>query len=125
MLITTSQTGYGTEVLTNFSIIAGETVATAIAVSTGKPATPIDLTSYTLQMQINFPTPLLLNTTNNGITITDAAQGQAQVNIPSATSAELPQGSFPYDLWMKSPSGVDTPLLKGTFKVYPNVSPVP
>lgn len=125
MLITTSQTGYGTQVLTNFSMIAGETVATALAISTGTPAAPIDLTSYTLQMQINFPTPLLLSTANGGITITDPVQGQAQINIPSATSADLPQGSYPYDLWMKSPAGVETPLLKGSFKIYPAVSPVP
>ncbi len=123
MLISTSQNGYGTGFLTDISIIAGETVAISLVVSTN--GAPINLTGYSLEMQIQFPTPLLLDTDNGGITITNAAQGQTQVNISAEDSAALAQGSFAYDLWMKSGSGVNTPLLKGTFKVAPNISPVP
>lgn len=101
--------------ITSMSIIAGETVAQSLSVASG--GGPINLTGYTLKMQINFPTPLLLSTANGGITITDPTQGQAQINIAESVSAGLTVGRFAYEFWMISGGGAATPLLTGLFTV--------
>ena len=108
---------------TYMAIAAGETVAEALTIANG--STPVNLTGYTLKMQIEFPTPLLLTTGNGGITLTNAVQGQAQINISDTTSATLPSGSFPYDLWMVSGGGVATRILSGLFTVSQNLAPIP
>lgn len=84
----------------------------------------MNLSGYSLKMQIQFVTPLLL-TTSNGIAITDAVNGVAQINISDTISAGLTIGTFPYDLWMISGSGVATRLLYGSFTVSQNITPIP
>jgi hypothetical protein len=114
-----SATGYTTYI----AITAGETVALSMALSAN--STAINLTGYTLKCQINAPAPLALNTTNGGITVTNAAQGDIQLTISSTQSAAIPVGVYRFDLWMTSSGGVETPLLNGNFSVTPNISPVP
>lgn len=114
-----SQTGYTTYI----SIISGETVALAMTLSASE--LPINLTGYSLRCQINFPTPLLLTTANNGVIITNASQGAISLNIGSAQTADIEQGVFDFDLWMTSAGGGETPLLTGKFSVTPNITPVP
>ena len=115
----------------NIAITAGETVALAmtIAINTGTAAnpilTPINLNGYSLKMQINTPVPIDLNTTNGGIVITNAPAGQAQIKMPSSMTAPLPVGPYPYDLWMVSGDGIETPLWPGVFNVMQNITPVP
>jgi hypothetical protein len=108
---------------TNLSITAGETVAESLAIASG--GSPVNLTGYTLKMQINFPTPLLLTTGNSGITITDAAQGTAQINIADTASVLLSIGIYPYDFWMISGGGDATRILNGSFSVNQNIAPIP
>ncbi|MDX1974486.1 MAG: hypothetical protein SFT92_02295 [Rickettsiales bacterium] len=108
---------------TTISILSGETVALAMTLSSG--GSPIDLTGYSLKSQINFPTPLTLNTTNSGITITNAANGVISLNISSAQSSVVEQGAYDFDLWMTSPTDVETPLLTGKFLITPNIVAVP
>ena len=123
MLITLTPSAVGTGCETDLAIIAGETVARAITLAT--TSGPINLTGYGLKMLIAFPIPLLLTTDNGGITFTNASTGQAQLNIASETSSEFPFDGFPYDLWMVSGGGFETPLLAGLFIVNQNISPVP
>lgn len=105
-------------------IIAGETVATEISVTDGNND-PINITGYTVKMQIDFEEPLLLDTGNSGITITDGPAGKFQINISDIESAALDVGSFSYDCWMISGGGVSTPLLNGVFTVTQNITPIP
>lgn len=123
MLISATKSGGSTGYQTDVSIIAGETVALAANLSLN--GSPVNLTGYSLKMQINFQTPELLNTGNGGITITNAAQGAIQINMSSTLTAAFPRGSYPYDLWMVSGGGVETPLLTGNFSIAPSISPVP
>ena len=109
---------------TYITITAGETVALAMQIADASN-TPINLTGYTLKCQVNFPAPLSLTTANGGIAITNASQGQAQINISDAASAALPPGAYPFDVWMISGGGVATPLLAGNFTVTPNVALIP
>jgi hypothetical protein len=114
-----TQTGY----TTLMNLTAGDTVAQQITFATG--GTPINLSGCSLKCQINFPAPLVLNTTNGGIAITNAALGAAQINISSAVTAAIAPGSYAYDLWMVSPTGAETAMLAGLFIVTPNITVVP
>jgi len=110
---------------TYISIIAGETVALSLQV-TDASNTPINLTGYALKCQVNIqPTTLLLATSNSGITVINAAQGQVQINISDTASAALPAGTHSFDLWMISGGGQATPLLNGFFVVAPAVTSIP
>jgi hypothetical protein len=110
---------------TYITIIARETVALSLQV-TDVSNNPINLTGYSLKCQVNMhPATLLLATSNGGITITNAAQGQVQINISDTASAALPAGTYSFDLWMISGGGQATPLLNGFFVVAPAVTPIP
>jgi len=112
---------------TNIIIIAGETVAQGVPIAqlNGTVSTPINLTGYTAKMLINASTPLLLNTQNAGLTIPTPTNGIVIINITSAQSVALTPGSYSYDLFIVSASGVETAILAGTFTVALNNSPVP
>ena len=107
----------------NFLIAAGETVAEAVTIAAG--GVLVNLTGYSLKMQINFPSPLLLDTGNSGITTTNATQGAAQINISSATTETFGASSGLYDFWMISGSGVATRLFGGLFSVNSSITPIP
>jgi len=110
-------------VTTYLSIAAGETVAEAVTVVVD--GNPVNLTGYSLKMQIAFPTPLALNTGNGGITITDAAQGAFQINISDDISTLFWPGAYSFDAWMISGGGVATPLLAGLFTVTQAITVIP
>jgi hypothetical protein len=118
MLVNT-QGNANTGFLTTLSLPQGETVAQSVTVQN------TNLTGYTLKMRINFSTPLDLTTNNGGITLPDAANGLAQINITDSATADFAPGSYPYDLWMISPSGIATRLLNGSFIVQPQITPIP
>jgi len=110
---------------TSIGIIAGETVALSFALSQASGAA-MDLTGYSLKCQINVGAdPLTLNTMNGGITVPSPTTGQCVLNIASAVTASMPPGSYPYDVWIVSGAGVETPIFSGNFSVTANVSPVP
>ena len=104
---------------------AGETVATQLTISSGYPAVPIDLTGYTVKMQIGFSSPFLMDTGNGGITIVDAANGIIQINITAIQSEIFPIGGFPYDLFILSSSDNNVVrLIAGLFTVLQSVTPI-
>lgn len=118
MIVTLSGTA------TNLAIAAGETVAESLTIAAAGIA--LNLTGYTLKMQINFPSlPLLLTTTNGGIAITNATQGIVQINVADTVSDRLAVGTFPYDFWMISGGGIATRLLYGSFTIIQNITPIP
>ena len=108
---------------TNFALLQGETVAQQAQALLG--VVPINLTGYTIKSEIATPTPILLNTSNGGIIITDAVNGKFVINIPASTTAGMPQGTWVYDLFITSASGVETALFSGNFIIQTATTPVP
>jgi hypothetical protein len=109
----------------NMSLNQGEDVAKAMTLKTGSPLALMNLTGYSFKMQINFATPLVLSTSNSGITIPDPVNGLIQVNIASATTKTRPSVTTSYDFWMTSPGGQETFLWRGVCTVTPTQTTLP
>lgn len=108
----------------NAAMSQSETVDNQLAFTTDGTA-PFNLTGYTIQMQIGFPAPLLLNTTNGGITITSPpTDGLATINIADSISSEFPVGSYPYDLFTISGGGQSIRWFGGSFTVNQSETPL-
>ncbi len=108
----------------NLTVSAGETVATQLTLSSG--GSPVNLTGYTLKMQIGFDEPLLLDTGNGGISIVNAADGIIQINMAYTMTDQFAPGTYYYDLVSLSPG--DTTVMRviaGAFVVLETVTPVP
>jgi len=122
-LVVTLTGTVNTNLNVGMAMSAGETVATQITLSSG--GSPINLSGYSLKMQINFASPLELNTTNGGITIISASSGIVQINIADTVSEQFVTGNYPYDFWMISGGGIASRLLGGVFSVLQSISPIP
>ena len=112
----------------NLAITVGDDVSLAVTLLQSDGVTPINLTGYSLKTQINFSNPpgmTLLNTSNGGIVITNAAQGMFEVLMSTSFTANLVAGEYPYDLWWTNPSGAENKIFSGLFIVEQNVTPVP
>lgn len=116
---------------TNMCIALTETVAETIVLR-NEDETPIDITNYSIAMQINFTdedgnvNPLLLDTDNGGITINSpATDGAFTINVADTDTANFPVGSFSYDLFATTPDDVRTQILNGLFITRQNVTPIP
>ena len=101
---------------TNFSIVASETVYVG-PITITKNGSVLNLTSYTAQMIINTPNPIVLNTTNGGITIPTPANGQIFINMTSSATLAIPPGTYAYAASYTDGSGNVTAFLGGTFSV--------
>lgn len=106
------------------TLTQGESVSNQIAF-TSDGTTALNLTGYAIKMRINFPTPLDLNTTNGGITITNAVGGLARINIADTVTEEFEIGTFPYDLFTISGSGQSICWFSGDFVVQAGITPIP
>lgn len=108
---------------TNLTLSQGEGVSTPVIISIGLPpnTTPINLTGYSVEMQINFPALLLLTTSNGGITLPDAAAGETQINISGTMSNGFPIGEYPYDFWIISPDNTPWRIFGGLFTVLQSI----
>lgn len=86
---------------------------------------PVNLAGYSSRMQVRHfagsPTPVLTLTNGNGMTIT-AATGVISVAITAAALAQIPAGSYKYDLEIVSGAGAVTKLLGGDFDVAAEVT---
>lgn len=107
---------------TTISMIAGE--AGAIPLTINVAGSPLNLTSYSAKMQINFPVPVLFSTANGDIVITNAGAGQLQINI-TTSQTEQPSGTYSYDFWLTNGSGSPAPWLSGNFILSPSNTPIP
>lgn len=93
------------------------------------PGDPVDLTGYTARMQVrkkitDTDVVITLTTENNRIVL-GGASGEIMLLIDDTDTTPLPAGSWKYDLELESAGGITTRLLKGTFKVDPEVTRTP
>jgi hypothetical protein len=113
---------------TGLTITRGESVALAMTILQADGDTPLDLSGYGMKAEIDLAcgrSPLVLDTDDGGIVLTDPEAGEAQLLIDAAATAAIPPGDYPYDLWLVAPNGFELPLLQGLFTVVQNVTPVP
>lgn len=70
----------------------------------GGAPSPIDLTGSTVTMFIQYGTTKLTldNGTNGGVTLTDAANGEAEIALTYTQTAALPESGSRYELWRYS-----------------------
>jgi len=92
----------------------------------GTPGDPVDVTGYIARMQVR-PTiasatvTISLTTENDRITL-GGVNGEISLLIEDEDTADLVPGSYKYDLELESAGGTVTRLLKGNFKVDPEVT---
>jgi hypothetical protein len=121
MQVTNSYSPNSTGNLTNFTIASGEYVTLQFAFANN--GTALDLTGYSAKMQINFPSPLLLQTPSSGLSIPTPANGIVNLTIQT-TQTDVVAGTYPYDFWLII-SGEPIPYMSGNFIVTPSRTPVP
>lgn len=109
---------------TDFYVAIGETVATSMALSNSE-GTPLNLTGYSLKSEIATPSPITLTSSNGGIVITNASAGTITYNISSSVTTGIPAGIYSYDMFLTSPTSVETLLISGKFVIIPAITPVP
>lgn len=108
----------------DITVYQGATFRNRFIWKTGDPAVPVDITGYTVRMQIR-PSKRsdrvfanLDNDTLGGITLTDAANGQFDVRIEADVTDEF--SSFVkavYDIELEAPDGTVTRLVEGQVTV--------
>jgi hypothetical protein len=81
--------------------------------------TPIDLTGYDVRLQVRtepYETASLVTTltAGDGLTVTPAA-GRIRIHVDETKSADIPCGSFWYDLRLDPPAGDAVYLVAGPF----------
>lgn len=79
----------------------------------------IDITGWTWEMQVKKKvggTAILTLTDGDGITVTDATNGELEIDIPSADTESLSPGTYKYDLEYTT-GGETTRLLEGDIEV--------
>lgn len=86
---------------------------------------PFNLTGYNIKSEIAFPTPLLLTSSNGGIVINSPIDGLMQMNIASSVTEAIASGTYPFDMFLESQNGSETPWLCGNFIINQSVTPVP
>jgi len=98
----------------NFTITNG---ATGTYISGGIAYAPVNLTSYTAELQIrSLPSSpdavLTLSTSNNGIAIT-ALTGTIECHATAAQTRAIDEGTYYYDIEITSLSGIVTRVAQG------------
>lgn len=103
----------------------------------GNAVNPVDLTGYTLALQVRLyglagGSALISLTTVTaavqGIRIIEATGGQIEIRITDTTLEALPAGkagaavTFSYDLIVTDPTGLEQPYAYGDFIVQPGVT---
>ena len=105
----------------NYTIYTGEYVTLQYAITSGGSA--MNLTGYSAKMQINFPTPLLLQTPSSGLAIPTPTNGIVNATLTNAQT-EVVAGTYTWDFWLII-SGQPVPYLSGAIAVQQGVTPVP
>ena len=87
----------------NVTIYQGSTFTKSFQWSTGSPAVAVDLTGFKIRMQmrekLSSPDPIIECNTDNGlITITNAAQGKFDIEIPAVTTSDMHFKAAVYDI---------------------------
>lgn len=114
----------------NFIWQQGEDGQINMVYSAGDPPTPVNLTGYSLRMDVTVPggsTPLYTFNTNDSVggTVDEATLDAAgNINIVVPRSVSLPAGELAgyigqplnYDIFLRDATGKQTKILKGTLK---------
>jgi hypothetical protein len=106
------------------NIKQGETINVQLAF-TNPDGSALNITGYSLKMQVNFPTPVLFSTGNGGITITNAAGGLAMLNDTDLHTEAYPVGGYAYDVFTISGGSDSICYMQGIFNVLQSVTPIP
>jgi len=110
----------------NLTIEQGATYRRKLSVSSGTPAAPLNLTGYTIRMQVrpnvrSADVLIALNNSNGRITV-NAAAGEFTLALSAAETAALSFNDGVYDIELQSPSGDVIRLAQGLVKVSPEVT---
>jgi uncharacterized protein involved in outer membrane biogenesis len=89
--------------------------------------TPVNLTGYTARMQLRASAaatgaPLAELTTEDGTIVLGAGTGTVDLLVPAETTAGWTFTTGAYDLELEAADGTVTRLIKGRFKVSPEVT---
>lgn len=104
----------------------GSTFKLSLAVKSGVPPTPVNLTGYSARMQVRSDPKsesaiLSLSSDTTGILI-DPIAGTINIEVPATVTSGIIQTSGVYDLEIESASGEVTRLVKGKVKIDPEVT---
>ena len=116
--------------MSEITIFRGDTVDLDLAVTTGSDKVAADLTDSTLYFTVK--TDNSVSTANatikkqspeaSGITITDAANGLATINIPTGDSFYLKTGPYIYGIQLKDSYNSIYTVMTGIFNVKADVT---
>lgn len=87
----------------NYTLFAGDYINTSATFLQSDGVTPMNLAGYYAKMQIGFPTPVILSTSNGGITIPTPTNGTIFLNALTSATSLWPVGTYSYDLWLEYP----------------------
>lgn len=108
--------------LYDLTIVNGDSYALSIALDDAN-GNPLNLTSYSVSGYMKAKYSDTVKLCDLGATIsTPYASGIISLSIPAATTATLPNGSFPYDVEVNDGSGVIQKVLAGRAYVYPEAT---
>lgn len=124
MPIEIKKVNYGIGVVTNLTILQGESVNLNYQININ--GAPFNLTAATIKMQIGFcGSPLLLDTANGGIVITNPAAGEFQLIISDVTTETFQPGQHSYDMFIIDSGGNSKAYQQGLFIVAQAETPIP
>jgi hypothetical protein len=94
----------------------------------GEDERAVDLSGWSAYMQVRTAadaTDVALDLSSDDGSIVLGSDGTITFAVSSAGTAAVDAGSYKYDLFMVSPSGVADPLLSGKFKITDAVTELP
>lgn len=94
----------------------------AYIVQTNPDQTPLNIASYQFssQFKLSYYTP---NVSGNLVcTIVDAANGNLEISLDNANTANIPAGDYVYDVFQTDTSNKKSKLQSGILKVTPSVT---
>lgn len=110
----------------NFLCEQGATFSPSITWTLDDGTTPINLSGYSARMQVreefDSTTYQISLTTENGRITLGGATGTIDLLITDEDTTLLTAGTYKYDIELVSPLGTVVRLLKGNFKVDPEIT---
>lgn len=112
----------------DITIYQGATFLNEYVWKSGKPPAPLDITNYTIRMQIRVHVSsknVLVNLDNDtlgGITISDALNGRFAVRIEADKTDDIQIPQSVYDIEAEAPDGTVTRLVEGRVTVSKQVT---
>jgi hypothetical protein len=83
---------------------------------------PINIADYTFSSSIRKSYYSSSVTANLTVTILDSANGNVQISMNSATTANIKAGRYLYDVKMKDDNNVTSRVIEGIITIYPQIT---